>query len=262
MALTVESEDGEVLNLKEIDRNMSLETLLDLVKGEFGLMDFTNERFGEEVDLWHLERNFARDMNKSLVNIGIQDGMHLFCVAGSPFESPISVIVSDMSGRTVQFEQLECDVTLETLAAEVGPAFGCCGDESCQLVWGVKRLGRADMNKTLKSLGFEPQTQLLCICVLEDKSICPQCLIAYEKPTPQYTGMLWGQRTALPIVLMDVNIGAVHEGWGRKWNTCAYACVQCHLAIGAHEHVNACRACKCFWHRSCRQARARSGSRL
>jgi len=255
-SLTVEDEFGEVFDLKEICADMDLDSLVDLVKDRLGLTDFTSERFGEEVCLWHLERSFnATEMSMSLVDIGIQDGMRLSCKSPPP-PMPISVVVSDMSGSTVQLGNFECDVTIETLIAKVEAAFQCSGDESCQVIWGTQHLGQTDRARTLKSLGFEVQTQLMCVRTLEAK--CPTCRATSGKlePVNQVPRRHQPQRAT---VLRDVNIGAVHEGWGRKWNACMYSCMHCQLALNSHEKVNACNACRCFWHRSCKTARAQRG---
>mmetsp|Transcript_146835 Transcript_146835/g.258786 ORF Transcript_146835/g.258786 Transcript_146835/m.258786 type:complete len:211 (-) Transcript_146835:45-677(-) len=55
-------------------------------------------------------------------------------------------------------------------------------------------------------------------------------------------------------VLCDVSMGATHESWGRSWKTCKYDCARCGKPIEAGISVNACRSCKCFWHKSCRNS--------
>lgn len=57
-------------------------------------------------------------------------------------------------------------------------------------------------------------------------------------------------------ILKDVSIGAQHEGWGRKWNTLSYDCVECGDRIDPGSSVVACGACKAFWHKCCHGGRA------
>lgn len=58
-------------------------------------------------------------------------------------------------------------------------------------------------------------------------------------------------------MLWNVTIASQHEGWGRKWNECAYACQLCRRHISRQLHVNACRDCKVMWHPDCEQALAK-----
>lgn len=57
-------------------------------------------------------------------------------------------------------------------------------------------------------------------------------------------------------MLWNVTIASQHEGWGRKWNECHYACQLCRRHISRDLHVNACRDCKVMWHGDCQQALA------
>lgn len=57
-------------------------------------------------------------------------------------------------------------------------------------------------------------------------------------------------------MLWNVTIASQHEGWGRKWNECNYACQLCRRHISRALHVNACRDCKVMWHGDCQQALA------
>lgn len=57
-------------------------------------------------------------------------------------------------------------------------------------------------------------------------------------------------------MLWNVTIASQHEGWGRKWNECNYACQLCRRHISRDLHVNACRDCKVMWHGDCQQALA------
>jgi len=49
----------------------------------------------------------------------------------------------------------------------------------------------------------------------------------------------------------EVNVRAIHDAWGGKWNTCKYDCVRCGAEIGFRESVSVCKDCKCFWHLRC-----------
>eukprot|EP00443_Scrippsiella_acuminata_P020973 CAMPEP_0115198628 /NCGR_PEP_ID=MMETSP0270-20121206/16203_1 /TAXON_ID=71861 /ORGANISM="Scrippsiella trochoidea, Strain CCMP3099" /LENGTH=731 /DNA_ID=CAMNT_0002612005 /DNA_START=27 /DNA_END=2218 /DNA_ORIENTATION=- len=53
-----------------------------------------------------------------------------------------------------------------------------------------------------------------------------------------------------------VSIGAQHEGWGRKWNECIYACQVCRRLIRNGASVTVCKSCKVFWHPNCEEAHA------
>ncbi|CAJ1347933.1 unnamed protein product [Effrenium voratum] len=55
-------------------------------------------------------------------------------------------------------------------------------------------------------------------------------------------------------LLWDVTIASQHEGWGRKWNECRYACPLCRRHISRTLPVNACRDCKVMWHSDCNKA--------
>lgn len=57
-------------------------------------------------------------------------------------------------------------------------------------------------------------------------------------------------------MLWNVTIASQHEGWGRKWHDCNYACQLCRRHISRDLHVNACRDCKIMWHGNCQQALA------
>lgn len=57
-------------------------------------------------------------------------------------------------------------------------------------------------------------------------------------------------------MLWNVTIASQHEGWGRKWHDCNYACQLCRRRISRDLHVNACRDCKIMWHGNCQQALA------
>lgn len=59
-------------------------------------------------------------------------------------------------------------------------------------------------------------------------------------------------------VIQGVTIGAQHEGWGRKWSTCSYACAACSLLLAPEGSVVTCRRCKAFWHSDCAAAVAAS----
>mmetsp|Transcript_57250 Transcript_57250/g.100268 ORF Transcript_57250/g.100268 Transcript_57250/m.100268 type:complete len:160 (+) Transcript_57250:85-564(+) len=54
----------------------------------------------------------------------------------------------------------------------------------------------------------------------------------------------------------DVSVGAQHEGWGRKWNTCSYECMACEDSIEHGSSAVVCQRCKGFWHSGCEHAPA------
>jgi len=49
--------------------------------------------------------------------------------------------------------------------------------------------------------------------------------------------------------LLEVTIGATHEGWGGNWKDCKYHCVKCNKEMDPGVTADCCRKCKCFWHR-------------
>eukprot|EP00930_Biecheleria_cincta_P018345 TRINITY_DN14324_c0_g5_i1.p1 TRINITY_DN14324_c0_g5~~TRINITY_DN14324_c0_g5_i1.p1 ORF type:complete len:737 (+),score=90.83 TRINITY_DN14324_c0_g5_i1:82-2292(+) len=83
---------------------------------------------------------------------------------------------------------------------------------------------------------FAAPTPIMPADVVENARLrCPSCLSSAQ-------------------MLRCVTIAAQHEGWGRKWNDCAYACLLCQRQIRREGVVNVCTACKQFWHENCNKA--------
>jgi len=60
--------------------------------------------------------------------------------------------------------------------------------------------------------------------------------------------------------MREVSCAAQHEGWGRAWNTCDYACTWCARKMDSHVRCHCCSKCRCFWHQDC--AKAEEAGRL
>merc|ERR1712232_222057 len=92
-------------------------------------------------------------------------------------------------------------------------------------------------NRRLDSLGITEGVKIFCVVSLRQAHAqrCPVC-------------------SRDNAVRRGVTIGGSHEGWGRRWNLCNYDCMHCRMPISQGLEVNACNACKCFWHKSCRVA--------
>merc|ERR1712232_844194 len=115
-------------------------------------------------------------------------------------------------------------------------------DVDAKMVGGKTPIHMAVWNDhTEVALLLHAATKVMCETASTDKCVCPECGLAWQERKP----------VTLPTILVDVNIGATHDGWGRKWDTCVYKCAQCQVAITKKEKVAACNACKCFWHTSC-----------
>jgi len=81
----------------------------------------------------------------------------------------------------------------------------------------------------------------------------PATAVAHPEPPAVVACPRCEQRRPL---LADVNVAAQHEGWGLRWNQCAYACWHCRRSIPDSLKVTCCSQCRIFWHGDCGQAQA------
>lgn len=213
----------------------TLADLLEKVRYEFA--------FGplEDVFLTQGSRYLGRDdALKQLGDLGILDGSILAC---GPQECPVQevveqervqstafgVTISDLSGSQVHLTDLSSTMLLSDLVRSVDRAM-LLSDRTVQLALGTRSFACERPNKTLGDLGLYQGCQLTAL--KRPRTTCPRCFAGHT-------------------VTHDVTIGATHEGWGKRWNTCQYACACCDVEILAGEHVAVCRGCRCFWHALC-----------
>lgn len=150
-----------------------------------------------------------------------------FTVVNKPF----SIDVVYITGQQICIQGLRSNFPFSSLMSELERSKEL-ENSDLQLALGERVFSERDMNRSLHDLGISEGAQVLCFYVSAGLRNCPYC---EQKAN----------------VVHDVMVGATHEGWGQKWNTCQYDCVRCTRRIHPGEYVVACNACKCFWHGSC-----------
>eukprot|EP00929_Paragymnodinium_shiwhaense_P007335 TRINITY_DN111241_c0_g1_i1.p1 TRINITY_DN111241_c0_g1~~TRINITY_DN111241_c0_g1_i1.p1 ORF type:complete len:297 (-),score=29.38 TRINITY_DN111241_c0_g1_i1:267-1157(-) len=238
--------------------SMTLAGLVANIRYEFAV-DKT-----DEVTLLVNDRKLEeRDMPRTLKDLGISAGASLAfasceqrAVSGQTTAVPqqskagartltqarrtagFSVEVSSMTGEAFDVPDLLPSTSWGSFIEIVETMMGLEGDESVTLINESADLSSVAAHQTLKKAGIHAGSRLTSCIQLGARRACPQCK----------------SKRGLYSVLHDVMIGATHEGWGRKWNTCEYSCLKCRVPILSGESVNACNVCRGFWHRSCRVA--------
>lgn len=141
----------------------------------------------------------------------------------------VVVTVELLSGRPILVTQVSLSDTVKTLVEKVEREMD---GKSCDLVGpgGQKLRRRASIDS----------------CSIADGEVLKVVMRAGAPPIPPVrTDCLHYS------ILQDVSVGAQHEGWGRKWSTCSYACMSCGDKIESGNQVVGCRSCKGFWHTCC-----------
>mmetsp|Transcript_103321 Transcript_103321/g.287618 ORF Transcript_103321/g.287618 Transcript_103321/m.287618 type:complete len:354 (+) Transcript_103321:54-1115(+) len=221
-------DEGCTKSLRGLRQEDTLAALLEMVKDEFAL-DGAND-----VKLVCGMREFGQDdLQKSLASLGLSDGASLSFTEQKTQDFDVNV--STITGKQINVSALLPDMNLASLVNAVEQELGLTGDEVAQLLVGTTDFQPHDLGKTLNQLGIHAGAELTCYIRLRPKGGCSVCGREY-------------------YVRRDVTTGGMHEGWGRKWNTCNYDCIHCGVRIQGGESVNVCTHCKCFWHRSCKIA--------
>merc|ERR1712185_642852 len=122
-------------------------------------------------------------------------------------------------------------MNVASLVNAVEQELSLVGDEVAQLVLGNRPLKGETLTQTLKNVGITDDCNLTYFKEVREKGRCPECALE-------------------TTIMRGVTIGAQHEGWGLKWNTCQYSCKHCAKNIDPGAYVNCCKLCRIFWHRS------------
>eukprot|EP00746_Dinoflagellata_sp_MGD_P011413 gnl/MRDRNA2_/MRDRNA2_123916_c0_seq1.p1 gnl/MRDRNA2_/MRDRNA2_123916_c0~~gnl/MRDRNA2_/MRDRNA2_123916_c0_seq1.p1 ORF type:complete len:367 (+),score=75.57 gnl/MRDRNA2_/MRDRNA2_123916_c0_seq1:113-1102(+) len=220
-------DDGCNKTIESMTAGDSLMTLLDKIKDEFSIAG------EDEICLMLGSQQFGGDaMSKTLDELQISEGAQLSYTLQE--KQAFSVEITTLAGDIVKIFDLMSDMNLASLINAAETEIGVTGEECVRLISGSGEVfGFDDLGRTLGKLGIGEGSQLYCTIELRPKGTCPKC--RREHP-----------------VMRGVTTGATHEGWGLRWNTCNYNCMHCGIRIESGEHVNACKSCKCFWHRSCK----------
>jgi len=220
-------EDGVNKSIDSLTAGDSLMTLMEKIKDEFMIAG------EEEICLMLGSQQLGEEaMGKTLGELQISEGTQLSYT--SQETQAFSVEISTMAGDVVKIFDLLSDMNLASLINAAEKEMGVTGEECVHLISGSGEVfGLDDLGRTLGKLGISDGAQLYCTIELRPKGSCPKC--RREHP-----------------VMRGVTTGATHEGWGLRWNTCNYNCMHCGVPVMSGEHVNACKLCRCFWHRSCK----------
>jgi len=155
-------------------------------------------------------------------------------VAFTVLNKPFALDVVNLLGERVCHINVYDDTRLGDILSEVNEVFPESLERgwALQLVSGFEALGAERGYQTLCDLGIHSGSPpLLCLKVKLDLD-CPKCASSRHS-------------------MRGVMTAATHEGWGLKWNACYYDCFCCQEAILPGLYVNACGACKGFWHKNC-----------
>eukprot|EP00928_Gymnodinium_smaydae_P096371 TRINITY_DN849_c1_g2_i1.p1 TRINITY_DN849_c1_g2~~TRINITY_DN849_c1_g2_i1.p1 ORF type:complete len:326 (+),score=28.56 TRINITY_DN849_c1_g2_i1:73-978(+) len=235
-AVSITDEVTLLLNDRALEGADLPRTLSDLGISAGASLAFTSHAktaLNEQCTAARQQPNFATQRDES-----IRQAQRTWKQEAVAKEACFSVEVSSVSGEAFEVVNLLPSTSWAIFIETVETMMGLDGDESVTLVHEAVDLSAVAAHQTLQEAGIIDGARLTSLVHFGVKRACPLCKCA--------------QRT-----LHDVLIGATHEGWGRKWNTCNYSCLKCRVPIRSGESVNACKSCKGFWHRSCRIAVSR-----